>query len=661
MQHIIKPFHAYFLALVAIIVSYHPTEVNAGALKLTLKNINANDTLHSTDTPTGITTVDRPDLILRATAIAESSHQTQPSQVQIRKILSTGAAIAQERIISEDHPLDAHFELNVQRVDQESSLTELLPETFLARIKLTNATFKTQINGEDIIRQGAVDGGVFGADALGNTGNAGSNSVDLLIDNITNNPQTDFGLLLPLRIIGENNNSDASCNPVTVEVQLFIAVASSSTPFALGPPDSIALLSCEKSIEFAAEAKSINANFQQNFKTFISETYEPTLIANVGNYQLRLWPNLFDVKSSPSSEDRRMGFDDIQSHDFIVQFENLTGIQDINLLLGKTKTRIKGTIHRDENNVRFSIPGQTLITSQLLKFSDHPIIHSGHEITRLEETMVYGEIELVAFDKDAKKFTYIEELDSKGVAIIQKVPTGAGSIQDQSIYLIENTLHLRKPCKSVDGSINTESSIPSRINPKRQCTITIDDTLIGEINLTGESFGPFDWITERNHASIFRITNLPIMNSHGSMRTTLQGIMIIKNAAGNDIQPGENYDGYYDFELPFNLNIRGQGANGVYMLTIFTVKSILRKHGLSKGFGSADISFILHVPTPHHEGRQDKTKNLVIEMDRLMLNEGVLSSYGDNSNDVFSEHTVSGDVGRFGSKVPLKSKSIQPK
>ncbi|MEO0614060.1 MAG: hypothetical protein AAFY83_12180, partial [Pseudomonadota bacterium] len=184
---------------------------------------------------------------------------------------------------------------------------------------------------------------------------------------------------------------------------------------------------------------------------------------------------------------------------------------------------------------------------------------------------------------------------------------------------------------------------------------------LAELELTGQNFGPFDWVGQGNAATrnFFRVSHLPLIDGHGEPITSLKGVMTMKNTTGRTGTTGELYDDTYKFELPFDPAVVNQGANGVYLITPGAITNILNDGGApGAAFGTSDLSFTFFVnsaPGQDPASPFSFSENFKIDVDRLMINsDGSMVPYGDNANDSNSEHAVSGDDGRFGPKAPLK-------
>ncbi|MEM1193395.1 MAG: hypothetical protein AAGH42_08400 [Pseudomonadota bacterium] len=650
--------------LAAASVLVMSTAANAGQLELKLKNINGNGNTaadDSIDTTTGVTTIDRPGFIIRETQTANPLHPDLPPIVTVGKIKSTGAAVADERVISEEHPFEAHFELNATRIDPDSELVEFLPDEFLLQLEVGGATFKTALNGEDLIRNGMMGEGNLDADILANTGGLGESYAEVSVVNQRDNGrQTDFGLLLPLLITGGDTDILTSCDDVQVQVQAFATVGFGG-PAALGSPDTITIMTCEPSFGFTFGAKEAKIDFQTDFKSFLTPQHDPVQSLTVGSINLSIWNNLFDPKADPESLDRIVDSTDIESHEMVLQFEDLTGIESVDLVSsdGYGGVIATATLDRAAGTATFVVTPDDYEFIAETRVED--IDHDDSDEDVMVEENASAWVQLTAFEPGTPKFIKEDILDDKGVVVgTIKVPTGAGAIDHQVISIASNTLNLVEPCKERDG-VTINGGAGGAKTPKFVCSIPLPTGDLAELELTGQNFGPFDWVGQGNAATrnFFRVSHLPLIDGHGEPITSLKGVMTMKNTTGRTGTTGELYDDTYKFELPFDPAVVNQGANGVYLITPGAITNILNDGGApGAAFGTSDLSFTFFVnsaPGQDPASPFSFSENFKIDVDRLMINsDGSMVPYGDNANDSNSEHAVSGDDGRFGPKAPLK-------
>ncbi|MEO1150189.1 MAG: hypothetical protein AAFW83_04280 [Pseudomonadota bacterium] len=650
--------------LAAASVLVMSTAAHAGQLELKLKNINGNGNTaadDSIDTTTGVTTIDRPGFIIRETQTANPLHPDLPPIVTVGKIKSTGAAVANERVISEEHPFEAHFELNATRIDADSELVEFLPDEFLLQLEVGGATFKTALNGEDLIRNGMMGEGNLDADILANTGGLGESYAEVSVVNQRDNGrQTDFGLLLPLMITGGDTDILTPCDPVQVQVQAFATVGFGG-PAALGAPDSITIMTCEPSFGFTFGAKEAKINFQTDFKSFLTSEHDPVQSLTVGSINLSIWNNLFDPKADPESLDRIVDSTDIVSHEMVLQFEDLTGIESVDLVDADVYGAViaTATLDRAAGTATFVVTPEDYEFIAETRVED--IDHDNSDEDVMVEENVAAWVQLTAFEPGTPKFVKEDVVDDKGVVVGSiKVPTGAGAIDHQVISIASNTLNLVEPCKERDG-VTINGGTGGAKTPKFVCSIPLPTGDLTELELTGQNFGPFDWVGQGNASTrnFFRVSHLPLIDGHGEPITTLKGVMTMKNSTGGAAVDGAQFDDTYKFELPLDPAVPNLGANGVYMITPGTIATILSEAGApGLAFGTSDLSFTFFLnsaPGDNPASPFSFSENFKIDVDRLMINsDGSMVPYGDNANDSNSEHAVSGDDGRFGPKAPLK-------
>ena len=662
---------------------------NASELEVKLKNVNglaAGGGAPGLDEPTGEATIDRVDYLRRNVNINAGDPHLAPEFV-IQKIkpgpTEGGAAVAIERVISVDHPYEAHFEVNVT----PSNATAPMMEQFIVNVNLNNAVFKLPRSGatpslQDVIARAGMMPGEDSYSAFVQFGDEGESSLraEFAGDGNPATVNTDFGMILPLRI--------TSCGEVSADITVDFPLAVGFTT--LGP-DTVVLQTCEDSLQAVfKDQPTVKVDFQKDFKGFLDVNHDPIAdmeFVSIGSFHQEIWYNIFDPKANygfpngGGDEDRRIDETDIANHEVVLTFPNgLTGIKAVGAYDKETGQQIAvadrglGTINGKNgavvvddgnggivgNTVTFNVDPSSLVCVPVAD----PGEDLNHDGDTSDEELVppgckYGvEFRVAAFGPGFEKEVKVEDLGGKSgtdpLGTFTAVPTGNGAIAGQTVSITSNVITMEDPCKTffADGSFSISGNT-SKTDPKWVCELPQETGDLGDIVLTGQTFGFFDWVNANGGmANFFRITHIPAVDGHGDPLTQLQGLLTLKNTTG-----GAQFDDSY----PFTLDLTGgadRGQNGVFLLSNTDIRNIVADAGLPPLFGNSDVMFTFFVNTPAVDTPVDndseKDPNLKIDVDRLMLANGVLTPYGDNSNDSNSDHARSGDEGRFGPKVPLK-------
>ena len=628
--------------LAAASVMAMASAANAGLLELKVKNVNGAAGADGTVTVSGQTTIERVGLVDGPGGL---------------KVKGTAAIVASERVFSPLHTYSAHIELNALRFDDDPTdgNIPLLPEEMLVRLTLLqpggDVSFKERFNGEDFIREGMLDEGEdLNATTFGNTGNVGEQVVTFLLENDDEEGYQDFGVVLPIQT--------TVCEPIGVQIELFAQDSAPINEGAIISDDTLVIQECADSVKFAATPGFGKIDFQQDFKGFLDQlTHVPGIATDIGYVELALHANLFDPKASNLS-DRYVNPALAESYTLVLQFENLIGIEQVNLNGGHGGVAPIQSAELDYVNhtATFFFDDMTSLAGAagIVDVGPFDFQHNGNAEAFPAEVSVKAHIELVAFGSDADKFI----TDPKTGATLQV----NGAIEHQSIDISTNALRMNPPCKELDGTI-VGSASPT--TPKLFCDINLATGPFADLILTGQNFGPFDWVQSNPNivANFFRVSHLPSVDGHGEPITEIKGVMSLKNSSGNFTFPGEAYDGDCKFTMTDNDGPL-TGSNGVFNIGPAMIAAILASDDCAApnpGFGTSDISFTFFVnSTPGGPGAlaTEDSANFKIDVDRLMLSGGTLVPYGDNSNDGSSEHMRSGDEGRFGPKVALKKLGV---
>ena len=456
--------------LAAASVMAMATSANAGLLELKVKNVNGENPADGTDIVSGQVTIERVGLY----------------DVPSGKIKGPGAIVAAERIISPNHPYSAHIELNAMRFDDDPTdgNTPLLPEEMLVRLTLSqpgagDVSFKERFNGEDFVRTGmSSEEDELNATTFGNTGNVGDQVVTFLLENQEEEGFQDFGVVLPIQ--------STSCAPISVQIELFAQDSAPINEGAIFSDDTLEIQKCADSIKFDPTPGFGKIDFQQDFKGFLTqETHEPSLFTDIGSVELSIHSNLFDPKSS-SYDQRYVNPALAESYTLVLQFESLIGIETVTLSEGPFELGIFAEAELDYVNhtaTFFFDDMSSLMVLGTVDTGPFDFQHDGEPVAFPAEVSVTGHIGLVAFGGDEDKF----DVDEKTGATLQV----NGAIEHQTIDISTNTLRMRPPCKELDGTI-VGSAAPE--TPKFNCDINLGVGTFADLILTGQNFGPFDWV-----------------------------------------------------------------------------------------------------------------------------------------------------------------------
>jgi len=579
-----------------------------------------------------------------------------------------GFVLSDQRVLSE---------VNVAH-EQDGLPAQLVApgESVFVDISLSGAYFKERLDDTGNFRDGMMAENGFSEPALIGTllsgGDVSQSSATIQYGAILQLPNqqvgTDLGMLLPLEI----HTCDPE-NPVTLTVNArrgesdLLAV----TPINSDGPVTIDLVRCEDSFGFEADGGTAKIDFQQDFKGFLSSEHDQADSIILGGIEGQIWNHIFDPKSDDEEGERIVDIDDIDSASIVVQFEDLTGIESVDLydegVAGELPTGTilaSATLDLDTNTATFFLenPGVTMIadeTRSIMAGLDLDHDEDTEEDILLEQTL-RGYIGITAFGPDAPKAEEVPVFDEGKLVGTETVAIpGVGAIQHQGITIANVTYNFADPCKV--RATNTATGGDER-TAKFYCAEEIaTDLPFANLISTGQQFGPFDWVSQGNgFANVWRVSHIATQDGHGNDRTVLKGMVTLKNSAE------WQFDGDYKFELPFNVNQRMVGENGVYILNMNTLNNILvAQNGMPNAlFGNTDVTwtFFTEVSPRCEPGLSTEgvdcalefDSSLKIDVDRLMLTGGVLVPFGDNANDSNSSHSRSSDDGRFGPKSPLK-------
>jgi hypothetical protein len=575
----------------------------AGELLAELRNVNTGAGDH-TDTNAGFTSFCNAQSVLGLTICSR-----QPS---VEKAFPgvPYAVIAIERFVGTDHPMDAHVEVNLR--DDTNAPTIENPST--VTITLRGATWKQNFSIPEIVRPGS--DGIFSAVATPViNGVAGGNQVRFVLTPRTENSvlvEEAVGFTLPIQM--------TACNDVFVD----FSVVSNVPGFpAVERTASTQILACDGSVAPIVRNGGGKIDYQQDFKGFSEEdssgAHVPVDYVTIGGLGLRAIANLFDLKASPTSQESRVDVEtDVEAIEFTLMFEDLIGIKEISLG-GGARRRLTDAEYRS-GMVNFRL-NRSMIASLLDGLIDDNLPEKGE--TRSDDFA----IRLHAFpvgERNGPKS--VDIFDAKG-NLIRTELTGVGAIKHQDVAV--SRLYVDFDPEKVPGTPPVKFV---KFDGTRGLLID-SKVLLGNLRSTGINFGPFDWVGDvsMGTANVFRVTHVPVTDAHGNRIDPVKYQIEIKGPTN-----GSQYAGPFKCSAP-------QQDNKELVITNAELSACIRQNiGGTGNFGRGDVSFTFFVNEPK------------MDVDRLMLRNGIVTGYGDNSNDANSLKAQSCDDGRFGPHVDNK-------
>ena len=565
---------------------------------------------------------------------------------------------ANERFVGPEHPVEAHYEVNLYDSD------DIFTDEVETKISIVGGYFKKAFSPNQIVRPGSDERYSETAFGFGLTP-AGATESEFVIN--TDVPESAIGFILPLKF------DDPEDCELTVQFDVSRQVA--GTPF-FQTTDPLLLAVCEDSISSDTEIKDVHVDYRQSFKGFLiparmlfDETGDTAILeseefrrgkpvfyqsewANIGSIGLWLDNNLVDPKTPIINQspilDRYFEVSDISRWDIELQFENLVGIKSVELISKRGRVSVYGDLDYDANTASFGLTqsngGLRLINnSRDCAATVEELYHEGHGGGGLSEHC-YVHIRIHAWGEgrlDESALKYFpegsmlagDEYDpGDGKTILVPIPGTKGekrpiqvngAIQHQEIYLSRSEATL-----SPNHDENPDPTIVKFDTPIKLS----EGDQVGKLKVNGQVFGPFDWVGDTSVPvkSAFRVTGLPSVDGHGNTIGAYEGVITLENSS-----KGPAYDGDYKFSIPASAVV-----NGEINIMPGEMRTLLEAGG---------------APIPALYGRTDVTWNwfvesLGVDMDRLLNTNGTFSDFGDNGNDSNSEHSISGDDGRFGPK-----------
>ncbi len=520
------------------------------------------------------------------------------------------AVIAIERFVGLDHPMDAHVEVNLR--DDTNAPTIENPST--VTITLRGATWKQNFSIPQIVRPGS--DGIFSAVATPViNGVAGGTQARFVLTPRTENNvlvEEAIGFTLPIQM--------TSCNDVFVD----FSVVSNVPGFpAVERTASTQILACDGSVAPIVQNGGGKIDYQQDFKGFSEENSDGAHVAvdyvTIGGLGLRAIANLFDLKADPNSQESRVDVEtDVEAIEFDLMFEDLIGIKEISLGDG-ARRRLTDAEYRS-GMVSFRL-NRSMIATLLDGLIGDDLPSKGE--TRSDAFA----IRLHAFpagERNGPKSINI--FDAKG-DLIRTELTGVGAIKHQDVAVARLLVDFdpeKVPGAPAVKFVKFDGTRGTLIDSK---------VLLGNLRSTGINFGPFDWVSDGTDGTthVFRATHVPTHDAHGNRIDPVKYQIEIKGPTN-----GGAYAGPFKCSAP-------QRDNKEIVLSSASLTACIRGNiGGTGNFGRGDVSFTFFVNEPK------------MDVDRLMIRNGIATDFGDNGNDASSLKAQSCDDGRFGPHVDNK-------
>lgn len=380
---------------------------------------------------------------------------------------------------------------------------------------------------------------------------------------------------------------------------------------------------CKDSIKVDVNADGTKVDYYTDFKTFLTVgDHEPTLWDDIGEIGVMFHQNLVDLKAEDPKENAEAIFEisDVEGAQLVLQFDDLQGIESVEIRDAdddefRVARRIAGAdyfLDSDTNTAVFNFDHDDLLD-----------IFGLETVLNEDDEFVKGGKSGATFDPD----TGFAVVSIHAFNVGDKVSLGVGAIDHQIITV-----------SSFQFFLTPNSCIPAHCAKFTDPDPFSFDPL-GAIAKTGINFGPMDWVTDAGSvvASYFRVTGIPEFDAHGEP-IDLKGSIEVENASD-----GPEFDGVFKVDYDDD-----DISNGELLLDPGDVRDLLIDAGMpdAADWGRGDLTFTFYV------GKE----GLKMDLDRLMVTNGVFAPYGDNSNDSTSLKARSCDDGRFGPHVANKLK-----
>ena len=591
------------------------TMAHAGELKLRLTDVNANNTPDPTATmhyDIDIGNDVNGSAGVNPGAITES-RSIDKGFVGVEKVIDGDVfefkhvVLADERMGGVDNPVGGFYEIDIFEVTQGASFGS----TARFDIKLGGTAdpwFKANMNCNEAIRAGTDNVHSISA----STANGGQRILDG--ENEANCfvtlqegqaglvPDTAVGWLLPIET--------KACGDLVVSV----TVTRQQGLDELVTETSHTIATCDDSLKAGFGGTTVKIDYKENFRSFLIPEEVPgskvdfhyaTLWAHVGYMHVDIHHFLVALKDvAKDVHDNVFDVSDIAGYKLVLDFDDLTGISHVELYRpGRWET---ATLDRVGNTATFELNAQDVRDQFCLQ------TWPGSDPERDADYRDKG-------DKDAGCSNYIK---IHAFGPLSDNPYN-GPIDHQDIVVAQSDFYLTPDNCTGDHCVKFFTPETEGVG-----------SVVGTLRKTGIIFGAFDWVADTNSAvkSWFRLTGVPAIETlpNGELKGT---ITVENSSAGNN---GE-----------FKVDYTSLVSNGEVLLSMNTITNLLTDAGMADAanYGRADLTFTFYV---------DGDRGINMDMDRLLLTNGVFASYGDNSNDAFSLKARSCDDGRFGSHVANK-------
>lgn len=508
---------------------------------------------------------------------------------------STHVYIAEERMGGVSNPIGGFYEIDVFEVTGAATFTQV------TRFDISvggsaDPWFKEDVNCANAIRSGSDQVFSLSANNVGANGGitAGTNSAscNVTIQQGGNglSPDRTIGWVLPIEI---KNCVDGAELIVAMTVRREDPVTDEVTVDDIEHPIAV----CKDSVKADFAGSDLKIDYFTDFRSFlVGEEHEPALYATVGRVFLDLHHTLVDLKEEDKNSHTNV-FDvsDVASWDIVFGFDDLQGIKDM-CIEGEFTDVCADQLDYVLDEVRFFLTNQEI-----------------RDLFGLETAN--------GFDKGGKDEGFAADITLHAFGPNSSNPNN-GPIDHQLVVVSSSEINL-----------TPTACIPAHCVKFFSPEIEGEGRLIADLQKTGISFGPNDWVADRNSMvqSVFRVTGIPKENV-----ADLKGTITVENASD-----GKEFDAVYKVDYPDELVV-----NHELLLTPPLVTQLLADAGMpdAADWGRADLTFTFFV------GRE----GIKMDMDRLIFTNGVFTSFGDNANDATSLKARSCDDGRFGPHVANK-------
>ena len=577
------------------------TAANAGNLKLRLIDVNVN----TTPDPSATEHVDK-DINPDANGSSGPNGTGFPLNTRsidkgfVDEVKPEGTfshvVIADERMGGVDNPIGGWYEIDVYEITGAATFGAAARFDFSLE-GTADAWFKADVNCANAVRAGSDDihsisaQTASGADSFKKGANTAGCTVTT--STLTNGNVADraVGWTLPIET--------KECGDLVVKV---VVTRADPTGGSLVDETSHRIQACDDSLKSSWGYFPVKIDYFADFRSFLidpnyydgKEEHEASLWAHTGAVRFDIHNFLVDLKEdSKTSHTNVFDLSDIDHYELVVSFEDLTGLEYVSLWNGYREE--VATLDRVANTASWYLSRSDIEKQFCLDYRNGT--NKGDK------------------DKGCLNWFKIHAFGPRSSDPYN------GPIDHQIAVVSESEFYLTPDNCTGDHCVKFFSPEEEGVGEQ-----------VAQLNKTGIVFGPHDWVADNNSQvrSVFRVTGIPEV-------ADLKGHITVSNASD-----GAEFDGDYKVDY-----VDSQIVNGEYLMTSTRIRSLLAEAGMpdAADWGRADLEFVFYVP-----GKE----GLKMDMDRLMITNGVFAPFGDNANDAFSLKARSCDDGRFGPHVANK-------